>query len=92
TPVPAAVAPVAPTATPVAPAAVAAQVPATTPVAPVPVEPAIVAPVEPSVPAQPEPEVHADSELPPSGWYPDPYGTARLRWWDGTGWTSHAAE
>jgi uncharacterized protein DUF2510 len=29
-------------------------------------------------------------ELPPSGWYPDPYGTASLlRWWDGSGWTQH---
>ncbi|MGH3211769.1 MAG: DUF2510 domain-containing protein, partial [Trebonia sp.] len=29
-------------------------------------------------------------ELPPSGWYPDPYGTpSLLRWWDGSGWTQH---
>jgi hypothetical protein len=25
---------------------------------------------------------------PEAGWYPDPEG-ARLRWWDGTAWTSH---
>jgi hypothetical protein len=26
-------------------------------------------------------------DAPPAGWYPDPEGT-RLRWWDGTDWTT----
>ncbi len=26
---------------------------------------------------------------PPAGWYPDPYGTAASRWWDGRGWSEH---
>jgi hypothetical protein len=29
-------------------------------------------------------------DMPPSGWYPDPYGVrSLLRWWDGSGWTEH---
>jgi len=28
-------------------------------------------------------------DLPPAGWYPDPAGTARERWWDGRGWSDH---
>jgi len=27
----------------------------------------------------------------PAGWYADPYGQARVRWWDGTRWTEHAS-
>lgn len=26
-----------------------------------------------------------------AGWYPDPWGAAALRWWDGTAWTGHVA-
>jgi Protein of unknown function (DUF2510) len=29
--------------------------------------------------------------VPPEGWYPDPSGEARLRWWSGTDWTGHVA-
>jgi uncharacterized RDD family membrane protein YckC len=27
----------------------------------------------------------------PAGWYPDPQGVARLRYWDGTTWTGHTS-
>jgi len=29
----------------------------------------------------------SETPLPPFGWYPDPAGTAMLRWWDGDAWT-----
>ncbi|MGV8882516.1 MAG: DUF2510 domain-containing protein [Rhodoglobus sp.] len=28
----------------------------------------------------------------PAGWYPDPAGTPRQRWWDGNAWTEHYNE
>jgi hypothetical protein len=28
----------------------------------------------------------------PADWYPDPSGEARLRYWDGSGWTEHVAD
>lgn len=30
--------------------------------------------------------------LPPPMWCPDPEGTSRLRWWDGSKWTDHYAQ
>jgi hypothetical protein len=27
----------------------------------------------------------------PPAWHPDPHGQARLRWWDGTKWTTHTS-
>jgi len=29
------------------------------------------------------------ADAPRPGWYPDPTGDHRLRWWDGTDWTDH---
>ncbi len=29
------------------------------------------------------------TELAPAGWYPDPTGGTRLRWWDGEDWSDH---
>jgi hypothetical protein len=34
----------------------------------------------------------ASEALPAADWYPDPRGLARLRYWDGTGWTDHVAD
>ncbi|WP_375399251.1 DUF2510 domain-containing protein [uncultured Amnibacterium sp.] len=32
------------------------------------------------------------TRLPPAGWFPDPSGSGRQRYWDGTAWTEHTAE
>jgi len=32
---------------------------------------------------------HGPQSLPPPMWCPDPSGTNRLRWWDGSKWTDH---
>lgn len=43
------------------------------------------APLPSPSPPPPPPRVPAD-------WYPDPNGEKRLRYWDGTAWTKHAAD
>jgi hypothetical protein len=36
----------------------------------------------------PQPPVPPE-HLPPAGWYPDPGGSEKERWWDGRGWSEH---
>lgn len=37
------------------------------------------------------PTVPPPPPAPPAAWYADPHGEARLRYWDGAGWTAHVA-
>lgn len=53
--------------------------------APFAVQPAEQAPVA----AQPAAAPAQPAASPPAGWFPDPHGAARLRWWDGSRWTEH---
>jgi len=56
------------------------------------VAPPIVPVPPPIVPAPVEtPVVPAPVRLVQPGWYDDPRGEARLRWWDGQQWTEHAS-
>jgi uncharacterized RDD family membrane protein YckC len=59
--------------------------------------PAAAAPAaQPAAPTQPPPPQPAAASPPaattaPAGWYADPRGEARLRYWDGQQWTGHTA-
>ena len=61
--------------------------------APAPASPATVPASPATAPASPaaEPAGPGPAALAPAGWYSDPYGQARLRWWDGTRWTDHSS-
>ncbi|MBV9213646.1 MAG: DUF2510 domain-containing protein [Actinobacteria bacterium] len=73
---------------PAAPAAPAAPASAySTPTPPTPVVQQPATPVQAGIPPEP-PAAHAG---PPAGWYPDPQGLARLRYWDGAAWTEHTS-
>jgi hypothetical protein len=72
-----------PVATPPLPAATAPGAPATPTVTPGP------APTPVPEPTAPDPEPTAAA---PAGWFPDPSGTHRLRYWDGQTWTEHIAD
>lgn len=69
---------------------------APTPQAPAqPAAPSAPAP-EPTVAGQPatapQPAGPAESSGPAAGWYPDPQGQKRLRYWDGSRWTEQTAD
>jgi hypothetical protein len=54
--------------------------------APPALQPAAQAPAAPSPPQQAAPPGSF-----PAGWYADPHGQARMRWWDGSTWTGHVS-
>jgi hypothetical protein len=53
-------------------------------------EPAAVATSPP--PSGPAPDATAEPGSHPANWYPDPWLSARLRYWDGNAWTGHTAD
>ena len=68
-----------------------------------PPQPRAAAPTELDLPPTPGGAAPTELDLPPAespptgrpvetiaaGWYPDPSGESRLRYWDGSGWTEH---
>jgi Protein of unknown function (DUF2510) len=46
-------------------------------------------PVHPPLGAAFEPAPSLPAPVAPAGWYPDPEGGPRRRWWDGVGWSDH---
>lgn len=79
---------------PMAPAQPATPAQPAVPASPV-VQPAAQQPQAPVAPQQPQaaitPEPPAAHPGPPAGWYPDPQGLARLRYWDGAAWTEQTS-
>ena len=57
------------------------------PAAPFQQPPAFQQPPQPAI--QPPPDAQPPQQ--PEGWYPDPHGQARLRYWDGSAWTQHTS-
>lgn len=55
-----------------------------------PVEQLAAAPAQPAGFPPPQPQPQAPAATPP-GWYDDPHGQARLRWWDGQTWTDQTS-
>jgi hypothetical protein len=77
------------------PAAAAPAPPAATPSPAAPPAGGPSAPTPASAPASPAPSAEpagAESSGPAAGWYPDPQGQKRLRYWDGGRWTEQTAD
>jgi hypothetical protein len=54
--------------------------------------PASPGPSSPAPTPSPTPAAQPDASAPAAGWYPDPQGQKRLRYWDGGRWTEQTAD